>query len=65
MIDNYEVYEALPPQLQAIALERDRQQTKDILARDHELAAAFAESRARLYAKYEHVMKGGSVAYQG
>ena len=65
LIDNYEVYEALPPPLQQVALERDRQQTADILAKDQELARAFIAGRAEILERYAHVIKGDDNGYQG
>jgi len=58
LIENYDVFEALPPPLQQAALEGDKAQQAAVFAKAREHAVAFQASRDRWMRTHAHLFKG-------
>ena len=61
VIDNYEVFSALPPALQRIALKRGREEHREWLAQNQRAIEAYKRDRPARLAfdkKYAHLLKG-------
>ena len=58
LIENYDVFEALPPPLQQAALEGDRARQEAIYVKNALNSIGFVESRDRWLRTHAHLFKG-------